>query len=202
METTTFAILLIGIGLIGIAVAIYFKQTPQLQVNCCNAQQEQEPYCTHKPSDYPINREEVHEQVYLPFNLSNTCTYQTFHINVGSESDNQINKNYIVLAKTIEKERQAAKALDFLVYNSAGSTHRIVDIKEPKRKENTIHIPITIDNKGKSTIEKYDKTVRISNPDNYIYPGDIIADYGIGESHKFTDDDKNVGGHICNIKAI
>lgn len=200
---------LTGIGLIAIALAIYFKKggsshfpLPCYSDNCCI------PDSSERPMLYPGQKEEVCKLVHSNFTLDikDTSSYQTFYISLEEE------ENYIVSARVLEtvdiKGEKKIKALSFLLLNSEDSYYYISKIKQPKRRDDGLLINLKF-GKGKCTSPFIPKayTYVIDDPEHYIKSGDTIT-----HNHEESELDKlcappfgtkglSVGGHLCRVSV-
>jgi|SaaInl1SG_22_DNA_1037389.scaffolds.fasta_scaffold00515_11 hypothetical protein len=201
---------LTGIGLIAIALAIYFKKgegshspLPCYSDNCCL------PDPSERPLFYPDQKEEVCKLVNSNFilNMKDTLSYQTFYISLEED------ENYIVSARvheTVEiKGEKKIKALSFLLLNSEDSYYHIAKIKQPKRSKDGLRINIKF-KKGKCTSPFIPRTYKyvIKDPKNYIKSKDIIThDHEESELDKlcappFRTKSLRVGGHLCQVAVL
>lgn len=204
----TIKTLFTGLGLLSIALAIYYKPLPAPNDSSlpCNETSSHELCCSYSPEEDPQTPLEVAKQVYLPFDLNNTCTYQVFHINMEQDA------HYTILAKVIKKVGEKAKQIDFIIYNAyepivkkATNKFYITSISEPTRSENGLSITMKIEESEDANIISEPFPLIIKSPYNYITPGDNIGhDDNLSNQTSFAIEKfaaAEVGGHICTLRA-
>lgn len=199
---------LIGVGLIAIALAIYFKKgdcspypLPCYSDNCSI------PHPSERPLFFPGQKEEACRLVNSNFILDlENKSYQTYYINLEKD------KNFVVSARVLDtvgfNGEKKIKSLKFLLLNSEDSYYYISKIKQPKRdKEDQLYINLKF-SKGKCTSPFIAKeyTYVIDQPENYIKSGDIIRhNHKASELDDLCESSKmkglRVGGHLCQISV-
>ena len=199
---------LTGIGLIAIALAIYYKKG-----NCshypipCYSDRCSIPDPSKRLLFHPRQKEEACKLINSDFtlNIEDTLNYQTYYISLEK------NKNFVVSARvheTVEvKGEKKIKSLKFLLLNSEDSYYYISEVEQPKR-EGVLYIDLWF-KKGKcnSPFISKEYTYVIKKPEHYIEQGDTIT-------HHHKEDELNnlcgetngqkklrVGGHLCQISV-
>jgi len=203
----TVTTLFTGLGLLSIALAIYYKPLPAPNDSSLpsNGTSSHEFCCSHSPEEYPKTPTELAKQVYLPFDLNNTCTYQVFHINMEQDA------HYTILAKVIKKVGEKAKQIDFIIYNAytpidkkPSNKFYIASINQPIRSENGLSITMKTEESEDGDIISKPFSLTIKSPHNYITPGDNIGHVDNANYQSklaFEALSKEVGGHICTLRA-
>ena len=199
----TVTTLFTGLGLLAIALAIYYKPLPSNHM--CNGTSNHEPCCSYSPEEYPRIPDEVAKQVYLPFDLNSTCTYQVFHINMEQDA------HYTILAKVVKKVGEKAKQIDFIIYNAYNPKDKklsnkfyIASINQPIRSENGLSITMKTEESEDGDIISKPFSLTIKSLHNYITPGDNIghfdnANYQTNLAFEVLNEE--VGGHICTLRT-
>lgn len=195
-----------GLGLLAIALAIYFKKGPCTNTHTCSGQK----CCLTDTSErdlfHPGEKETVCKFIDSDFILdaNDKSRFQTYYISLEND------KNFVVSARvsdtvSIDGETKI-KSLEFILMNSEDSFYSISSIDPPKREGDLLFIDLNFEKEQcKTPLIPKSFYYEINDPKAYIGKMDRVRHHHQANDLDDLCDSSNgqmklrVGGHLCQV---